>query len=103
MSKVPSPLGFTITASLRSRFDELPIPRSSAIRQAILNAVDNPVLLARALEHRMGQQTDGEPTFSTSFWAGPEIDEHCDMLSKLTELPKRQVVKLAMEAYINKL
>lgn len=92
-----------VPKGLKGRFDALPLTMSSAIKQAIMDANDNPQLLIKALQNRMLSTGPRDDIVRASYWADETIDNYCERLSNLSELPIEQVVRLAMEAYINKL
>lgn len=81
----------------------LPIPVSSAIKQAVMNAYGTPTLLVRALHHRIATPDRVGELKKVCYWSEEVIDEYCEHLSNMTELAKEQAVRLAVEAYINKL
>lgn len=103
MSEKTTPRQVKVKASLKDKFNDLPISASAAIKQAILDAHDNPILLVKALQLRMMSTRVEEAEVRMGYWVVPEIEKHCSRLSGMTELPIEQVVRLAMEAYINKL
>lgn len=88
--------------ALHEAFEKLPINRSAATSQAVLNAFDDPELLVKALRARLHRPAE-ENDVRTSISFDPRVGKALDDLSGMTKLPNEQVLRLVMEAYINKL
>lgn len=95
-------LTFMISPSLKAKFDEALLNRSAAVTQSIVNANDNPEKLVDAFRFRLSQPEDAN-TERIGASVDPRIDDMLERLSSMTKLPIEQVLRLAMEAYINKL
>lgn len=87
---------------LVERFDKLPLTRSAAITQAILNVEREPELLAQAFRLRLHQPYE-ENGVRVAYTRDTRIDETLKKLTDMAKLPGEQVVRLCMEAYIYKL
>lgn len=91
-----------LSKQLKESFEKLPMPASTAMKQAVVSAVIRPDLLVRAFEHRFTRERLENDTYLV-FRSDTKIDAHLEKLAEMTELPVEQVIRLAMEAYINKL
>lgn len=89
-------------ASLVKAFENVPMTRSAAISQAIINANRNPDLLAHAFRLRLSQPFEENDT-SITYTRDPRIGDIVKRLAEMTKLPGEQVVRLCMEAYIHRL
>ena len=90
------------TRDLVDKFEKLPITRSRAINLAIGYAAKDPELLVQALRFRFSQphlENDVKVTYSRD----TKLDEVLENLTHMTKLPAEQVIRLCMEAYINRL
>ena len=88
--------------SLVKAFEKVPMTRSAAISQAIINADRNPDLLAHAFRLRLSQpfeENDARITYTRDI----RIEAIVKRLAEMTKLSSEQVVRLCMEAYIHRL
>ena len=92
----------TVPTAVLTEFDKLPLTRSAAINQSVLNAVRDPELLVRALRLRLHSET-GDDERRITYMFDTTLNAKADKLVSLTKLPKEQVVRLSMEAYIHHL
>ena len=88
--------------SLMNKFDDLPITRSGAICQALINAGKDPELLVVALRYRMSRP-DELNDCQVSYRLDPKLVRTQEDLSRMTKLSGEIVVRLCMEAYIHNL
>lgn len=89
-------------ASLLKAFEKVPMTRSAAITQAVINAGRDPELLISAFRLRLSQpyeENDTEVTYSRDH----RIEAIVKKLAEMTKLSGEQVVRLCMEAYIHRL
>ena len=96
------PYTSVIPASMVTKFETVPMTRSAAIAQAILNADRYPDLLVDAFRLRLSQPFEENDTRIT-YTRDSKIDAMIKRLSEMTKLPGEQVVRLCMEAYIHRL
>lgn len=92
----------SLPSSMVKKFDKLPMTRSGAISQALMNADRNHDLLSRAFQLRMStdhEENDARICYSRD----SKHDETIEKLSRMTRLSGEQVVRLCMEAYIYRL
>ena len=89
----------SLPSSMLEKFDKIPMTRSGAISQALLNAGRDPALLSRAFQLRMStdeEQNDARICYSRD----TKHEQKIEKLSRLTRLSGEEVVRLCMEAYI---
>lgn len=89
----------SLPSSMLEKFDKIPMTRSGAISQALLNAGRDPALLSRAFQLRMStgqEQNDARICYTRD----TKHDGTLEKLSAMTRLPGEQVGRLCMEAYI---
>ena len=84
------------------KFDKIPMTRSGAISQALLNARRDPSLLSRAFQLRMSTEQEQNDA-RICYLRDTNHDETMEKLSRMTRLPGEQVVRLCMEACIYRL
>lgn len=96
---------FLLAPSLLVALSEVPTTRSSAVQNAIRDAFNEKEKLTRALRHRMLSPKmwgeDNSERINVSL--DPRILNYAQEMSKMTQLPIEQVVRLALEAYVFKL
>ena len=90
------------TQDLVDKFDKLPITRSRAMNLAIGYAGKDPELLVQALRFRLSQP-HVENSVKVSYSRDIKLEGALETLTHMTKLPAEQVIRLAMEAYINRL
>ena len=91
-----------LSKQLKEDFDNLPMPTGTALKQAVARASKDPDLLVRAFQFRFFRERQENDT-CLFFRSDTKTDAHLEKLAEMTELPVEQVIRLAMEAYINKL
>jgi hypothetical protein len=95
---------FTISMSTAIVEDlkKVPMNRSAAITQAILNATRDNDLLARAFRLRLGMpNTQNE--IRITYTRDSKLDAPLKKLIEMAKLPGEQVIRLCVEAYIHHL
>lgn len=90
-----------LTPSMIEKCKREPLNRSSLISQALLNAGKEPDLLVRAFRLRLGAPK--ESTSKIAYTRDSQIDPVLEKLIELTALPGEQVIRLSLEAYVNRL
>lgn len=88
---------------LDDAFNELPISKSAGVTIAIQNAAENPELLVKALRFRLTQPKYDAQGRKTSFSIDVRVEDLLKKLADMSKLPAEQIIRLTMEAYINKL
>jgi len=91
-----------LSAGIIEKCEKLPVSRSGAIAQALMNAMREPQLLAMAFQLRLSQ-TKKDEIVKVAYTRDTKLDEVLLQLSELTKLPGEQVIRLALEAYVNRL
>lgn len=91
-----------LTTSIIEQCKDLPLTRSAAIAQSLMNAVREPELLILALRHRMSS-LGKEGTEKVSYTRDTKLDEALETLMNLTEMSGEQVIRLSLEAYVYRL
>lgn len=80
----------------------LPISRSAAICQALVNAGRDNTLIVKALQSRLGMPSDANDTV-IKYTRDIGLNEVVDDLADRTGLSKEHVIRLAFEAYMHNL
>jgi hypothetical protein len=91
-----------LTPRLKAQFMALPVSASSAVEKSIFHAARQPELLAKAFYQRLSQPFEAS-TERLTHTREESLDSTLDKLSEMTKLPTEQVIRLCMEAYINRL
>lgn len=92
----------SVPKSMVKAFENVPMTRSAAITQAVLNADKNPDLLAHAFRLRLSQPFEENDTKIT-YTRDIRLEAMVKRLAEMTKLPGEQVMRLCMEAYIHRL
>lgn len=92
----------TIPTSMIEALKGVPLSRSAAISQAIVNAGREPDLLVHAFRLRLSQPKEDDD-HRVTYSRDERLDEIVKNLSDLTKLPGEQVIRLCVEAYIHRL
>lgn len=88
--------------TLLNGLEGVPMSRSAAITQSILNADRNAELLVQAFRLRLSMPTENNET-KVSYTRDTKLDTPLKKLIEMTKLPGEQVIRLCVEAYIYRL
>lgn len=91
-----------VSPEMIKMFEEVPLSRSAAIGQALLNAEREPELLVKAFRQRL-TTAQQENSSRIGYSRNPAFSKIVEKLCQMTRLPETQVVRLSMEAYIHRL
>lgn len=91
-----------LPADLVEACTHLPVTRSGALNQAMFNAWRDPELLVKALRFRLDRPEELE-RIKVTYSRDSKLDPVLEKMSEMTKLPKEQVVRLCLEAYIHRL
>lgn len=91
-----------VTSELVEMFEQVPMSRSAAIVQALLNAEREPELLVKAFRQRLVTSRQ-ENSVRIAYSRDQKLDKTVEKLCEMTRLPETQVVRLCMEPYIHRL
>lgn len=83
--------------------DAHPLSCSAIVRQALIDAWDEPVLLSKALQRRI----DANQPTKSGRRCGIRVDGHSQLLiarlQVMAHLSHQEIVRLAVEAYLHKI
>jgi len=91
-----------LPAGIIEKCEKLPLSRSSAIAQSLMNAMKEPELLVLAFRLRLSQGRK-EEIVKVAYTRDTKLDEVLSELTELTKLPGEQVIRLSLEAYVHRL
>lgn len=96
------PYCLSLSPTLITALEKVPMNRSAVITQAILNADRNVELLAQAFRLRFSMPKEDNEVRVTYTRDG-KLEAPLKKLIEMTKLPGEQVIRLCVEAYIHKL
>ncbi|MDI1348614.1 hypothetical protein [Aquabacterium sp.] len=103
MSKIGTPRAIKVTTEIKDKFKGLPLSTSAAVKQSVINANNNPILMIRALQARMTNGNKVEKSERVSYTRDQQTASALENLVAMIDLSEEEVVRLCMEAYINTL
>ncbi len=92
----------SIPTRMVKAFKRVPLTRSAAIRQAVLQADVDPELLVDAFKLRLSMPFEDNDA-RISYTRDKKTDAIVKRLTEMTKLSSEEVVRLCMEAYIHRL